>query len=94
MGNRKTAIKNLQKANKARTSPGRKPGSKNRFSKSVIDRILAVEDKLDKEGKGLEDCALQDPKWFLQHIFRHIIPKNVEIGGKDDGPLEIIIRKV
>jgi hypothetical protein len=64
---------------------GRPRGSRNKLPKNLIDRVLAVSANLEEQGKGLQDCAEQDPKWFFENFFKPMIPKNVLLGGADPG---------
>lgn len=70
---------------------GRKPGAKNKVPKDLIDAVLQIAEKLDAEGKGLKDCAGQDPKWFYENFIKHIIPKNVDVNL--DGEIVITWQK-
>lgn len=60
---------------------GRKPGTKNRLPRDLVERILAIEEDLTAKGKGLKACAKQDPQWFLEQFVKPLIPKNVDITG-------------
>lgn len=74
---------------KGRTNnPAGKPkGTKNKFRKPIVDEIIEVAKQLEAEGIGLAACAKQDPAWFFTHIFKNIIPKNIEV--EHDGELTI-----
>ena len=74
---------------------GRKKGSKNKLTNNVVNEILEVHEHLKKKKKGLQDCAEQDPKWFLSPFLKGLIPKNIEIGiDEASNKLEIILKKV
>lgn len=66
---------------------GRKPGTKNKLRKPLVDEIFAISEKLASEGKGLEDCAKQDPAWFFVNFLKNLIPKNIEVTGTGGGPI-------
>ena len=70
---------------------GRPKGCKNKVSKNIVDQIIAINAKLDKEGKGLKDCAEQDPKWYHSIFTRAIVPKDVNV--QVDGDLRITWQK-
>lgn len=78
------AFKKGQRAN----PNGRPKGSKNKISKPVVDTILETHKKLLERGTDLEACALENPRWFYEHFFKNLIPKNVEITGEDGGPIK------
>ena len=61
---------------------GREKGSKNKITKPVVQEILDVAKKLEGDGVGLEACARANPEWFFTHIFKNVIPKNVELSGE------------
>lgn len=69
---------------------GRIKGSKNKLTKdmkNMVDRIIEINAELDKEGKGLLDCAKKDEKWFHSIFTRAIVPKDVNV--QVDGDLRI-----
>lgn len=66
---------------------GRKPGTKNRLPRDLVERILAIEAGLTASEKGLKECAEADPKWFLENFIKPIIPKNIDLNL--DGELKI-----
>jgi hypothetical protein len=72
---------------------GRPKGSKNVIPaiavrrRDVVDRIMEINNGLDEEGKGLRECASQDPKWFHTIFTRALIPKDVQVNL--DGELKI-----
>jgi hypothetical protein len=66
---------------------GRKKGSKNKLPRGQVEKIIAINQKLDEEGKGLGDCASEDPKWFHSIFTRAIVPKDVNVNL--DGELKI-----
>jgi len=82
----------FQKGNKL---GGRKKGSKGKLKNDVVNEILEVHERLKDKKKGLLDCAMQDPKWFLSLFLKGLIPKNVTVGiDEDSNTLEIIVKKI
>lgn len=61
--------------------PGRPKGSKDKLPKDLKLRILAIADKLEAEGKGLEDEARKDPVWFYTNFLKPMLPKDVQVTG-------------
>ena len=72
---------------KTNNPKGRTPGSKNKITKPIVQEILDVARMLHETGVGLEACAKSNPEWFFTHIFKNIIPKNIELTGADGGPI-------
>ena len=70
---------------------GRKKGSKNKLPRDMVQRILVINKELDEAGKGLSDCASEDPKWFHSTFTRAIVPKDVNVNL--DGDLRITWEK-
>ena len=62
-------------------NPGRPKGSKNKSPARIVDKIIEIDGQLELDGKGLLDCAKQNPKWFYEKIFVKILPKPVDISG-------------
>ena len=64
---------------------GRPVGTKNKTPSQLVSKILDIEGTLSLEGKGLLDCARQDPAWFFEKILAKVIPKNIDfsLGGKE-----------
>lgn len=58
---------------------GKAPGTRSRLSKSIVEQILEIHEKLESEGKGLEACAFENPKWFNEHFLKGLIPKNINM---------------
>ena len=73
MGTRKAAKSNLKGP-----GPGRPKGLKNKLPADLKQRVLATLEKLDRDKKGLDECASQDPKWFLENFIKPLLPKNIE----------------
>jgi hypothetical protein len=74
---------------------GRPRGAKNRLPRNLVDRVLDISANLEEQGKGLQECAEQDPKWFYENFLKPMIPKNVLMGGTEQaGPTQIEVRFV
>ena len=58
--------------------PGRKKGSKNKLPKGLREKVLAITEQLEAEGKGLDDEARADPKWFYENFVKPLLPKKIE----------------
>lgn len=63
---------------------GRPKGAKNKVPTNIVERILAVTEELEKSGKGLAQCAQQDPAWFYSNFLKGLIPKNVDLNVEGD----------
>jgi hypothetical protein len=66
---------------------GKPPGTKSRLAQGIVEKIVQINAELDAEGKGLADCAKQDPKWYHSIFTRAIVPKDVNV--QVDGDLRI-----
>lgn len=62
---------------------GRKQGSKNKIPRSMKDRVVTAMEALDKKGLSLTSVAKENPKWFYSTFGPLMIPKAVEVTGKD-----------
>ena len=69
---------------------GRPKGSKNKKPAILVDKILEIEEYLATKGKGLKECAEQDPQWFFEKLLAKILPKPVDVSSDISG--EIIIK--
>ena len=80
---KKTAVKNLpkDKNGKVLPGPGRPVGSKNKLPTQIVDKLIEIDGQLELDGKGLLDCAKQNPKWFYEKIFVRVLPKPVDISS-------------
>jgi hypothetical protein len=58
---------------------GRPKGAKNKVPHDIVKKILDVTNSLEKQGKGLKDCAEEDPAWFYSNFLKGLIPKNVDL---------------
>jgi len=67
---------------------GRPRGAKNKLPRDLVDRVLEISANLEEQGKGLQDCAEKDPKWFFENFVKPMIPKNIAL----DRPEQIVIR--
>ena len=68
---------------------GRPKGSKNKTPARIVDKIIEINEQLELDGKGLLDCAKQNPKWFYEKIFIKVLPKPVDVSADIRG--EIIL---
>ena len=68
---------------------GRPKGSKNKTPALLVQKIIEIEGTLTLEGKGLLDCARQDPAWFYEKILAKVLPKNIDLGTQDNKPLKV-----
>jgi hypothetical protein len=75
---KKTRLKQMGRKNMP-PGPGRPKGKKNKLARGIVEKILQINEKLDKEGKGLEDCAREDPSWFHSHFTKGLIPKEINL---------------
>ena len=67
------------KKGKSLNPAGRPRGARNKVPRNLVDWVLHISVGLDKQGKGLQDCAEQDPKWFFENFIKPILPKNVDL---------------
>jgi hypothetical protein len=67
---------------------GRPVGAKNRLPRDLVDRVLEISAYLDRQGKGLKECAEKDPFWFFTNFVKPIMPKNI---GPEDSAQPVII---
>lgn len=68
--------------------PGRPKGSKNKLSRDLKEQMFQIMEKLEADGKGLAEEADKDPTWFYTNFVKPMLPKNVEVSGKDGNPIE------
>jgi hypothetical protein len=74
---------------------GRSRGAKNKLPRNLVDRVLEISANLEEQGKGLQECAGQDPKWFFENFLKPMIPKNVLLGQTEQAePLRVEVRFV
>jgi hypothetical protein len=71
------------KKGKSLNPAGRPRGAKNKIPKNLVTQILNIAADLDKLGKGLQDCAEKDPRWFFENFLKPMIPKNVSLAGAE-----------
>jgi hypothetical protein len=69
------------KAGTSLNPTGRPRGAKNKIPKNLVDQVLQIAADLEKHGKGLQDCAEKDPRWFFENFLKPMIPKNVALAG-------------
>ena len=68
---------------------GRPKGAKNKLPRNLVDRVLGISANLEEQGKGLQDCAEKDPKWFFENFLKRIIPKNFSVAGTEPTAIEV-----
>ena len=86
-GKRETALKNLSKAK----NKGRPKGSKNKTTAQIVEIITTAHTNLVKAKKDLSVMAKEDPKWFYQHIWARLIPRDIKLDIPED--FKIIVTK-
>jgi hypothetical protein len=67
---------------------GRPVGTKNRLPRDLVDRVLEISADLDRQGKGLKECAEKGPFWFFTNFVKPILPRNI---GPEDSAQPVII---
>ena len=70
---------------------GRPKGAKGKLRKPLVDEIIEIAEELAQQGKGLRDCAKQNPDWFFVNFLKNLIPKNIEVTGSEGGPIQIAL---
>lgn len=70
---------------------GRKPGAKNKRTQNLLQKLDEIDAFLESKGKGLKECANEDPKWYAENFIKPRIPKNLDVNL--DGKLEISWQK-
>lgn len=69
---------------------GRPRGAKNKLPRTLVERVLEISASLEALGKGLQDIAEKNPKWFFENFLKPMIPKNVMLEGSEQaGPTKI-----
>ena len=87
---RKERKKNGSKATQFKKgNSGRPKGTKNKTPALLVQKIVEIEGTLTLEGKGLLDCARQDPAWFYEKILVKVLPKNIDLGTQNNKPLKV-----
>jgi hypothetical protein len=74
----------LPLAQKGQRFGGRKKGTPNKIPRNLIEKLQEIDGVLESQGKGLLQCAEQDPQWYFEHFCKPRIPKNVEVSGKTE----------
>ena len=94
---KKTPAKNFgtDENGKVKPGPGRPKGTPNKTPAQLVHQILEIAGQLTLEGKGLIDCARQNPQWFFEKILARVVPKSVDIdlGASDDSKVTFEIIK-
>jgi hypothetical protein len=70
----------FQKGQRANPN-GRPKGARNKLPRDLVERVLEISAVLDEQGKGLQDCAEKNPRWFFENFVKPMIPKNVSLNG-------------
>lgn len=84
----KTKKKQKRPNNLPGPGPGRPKGLKNKLPRDLKLKILAITDSLEEQGKGLEDMAVEEPKWFYENFVKPILPKDVKV----DSDMNLIVK--
>lgn len=66
---------------------GRRKGSRNKIQRDAQLTVDEIAEYLTDKGKGLKECAEENPKWFFETFFKLRIPKAIEISH--DGELTV-----
>lgn len=69
---------------------GRKKGTPNKFSRDLKEGVLAVWEKLEANGQGLEVEARKDPLWFYTNMLKPMLPKDVKVEGDQNLTIKIV----
>ena len=70
--------------------PGRPKGSKDKLPKALKDRVVAVWNQLEAEGKGLYETAKVNPEWFYNNFVKPMLPKDIEVNSGPDADIVMI----
>lgn len=73
---------------------GRAPGTPNKLPRDLKEKVLAIADALEAEGKGLEDCAREKPEWFYENFLKPMLPKNVDLNAQGGLTLKVVTNVV
>ncbi len=68
---------------------GRKKGVPNKLPRNIKERVVAVWNQLEEEGKGLYETGTKNPEWFYVNFVKPMVPKDLDI--KASGELKIIL---
>lgn len=58
---------------------GRPVGSKNKLRAPLVEEVLAIAEELNRNGKGLRKCAMDDPRWFCETFLKNMLPRNIDV---------------
>ena len=83
-------------------NPGKPFGAKGKTTVEAVDKIIDAAAFLEKQGMGLREFAKKDPEAFWTKIYTKLIPRDIQLTGKDGKdlfpdptPLEIeVVRRV
>ncbi len=59
--------------------PGRPKGVPNKRNAILRDLIMDIHKDLENKGKGLTECAKQNPKWFYENFIKPMLPKEISL---------------
>lgn len=92
---KKPAVKRTAKAGTAKPKTTRKKGTKEK-PEALQKKVRQTLEQLESEGKGLEDMAREDPKWFYEKILKPMLPKSLDQGpdGLSGGEEHELIRVI
>ena len=74
-----TAVGAAKSRKKIKKSPGRPKGTKNKIPTDLKRLVMETYARLEAENKGLYDEADKDPKWFLEHFIKPLLPKDTNM---------------
>ena len=57
---------------------GRPPGAKNKIPGALKEKVMFIVGELECQGRGLLECAQEDPRWFYEHFVKVLLPKKQE----------------
>lgn len=70
---------------------GRPKGVRNKRTKNLLEKLDEIDAYLESKGKGLRDCAAEDPAWYHENFTKPRIPKNIELTGAGGGPVQTLV---
>lgn len=70
---------------------GRQKGTPNKATAGLKDAIMAVFEEIGG-GEAMALWARENQTQFYTVMVKAILPRPVEVGGQDGGPIEVVIR--
>ena len=58
---------------------GRPKGSLTNIPKGMREKIEYINERLEERGKGLLECAMEDPMWFHRYFTLALVPKDINV---------------